>query len=287
MATRTLTPEAMLDYGAQHLAALPGIPTTALASWFDDPEGRTRYKPVPSFRALAQLLAQGLPFHTERRVATIRREPGRWLLTFEDGHTESVHRLVVTVPVPQVLPLFETPEAVFTQQEQANLAAVRYEPCLTALILLATPLSITGATHGFYSWPEHPVVFSVTDNQAKGLSGSPALTIQSTGTWAEHHYTDPDTSILEALTQATNTLLNTHLDWAARPSEVKRWRYSRVAAAYPGAVGYLCPQTSPTLWLAGDGFTESSVFKAWHSGTAVGKAVAAAITQQSDEHRTR
>jgi predicted NAD/FAD-dependent oxidoreductase len=206
-------------------------------------------------------------------------------LHFGDGHTEYVRRLVVTVPVPQLLSLFETPETVFTALEQAHLTAVRYEPCLTALVVLASPLPGTATSHGFYCWPEHPVVFSVSDNQAKGLSKSPALTIQSTGAWAEDYYTQPDEKILKGLVKATEDLLNTRLEWEGNPSEVKRWRYSRVLAGYPGSVGYLCPEASPTLWLAGDGFTESSVLKAWNSGRAVGKAVAAAMNQQqSGEH---
>ncbi len=272
-----------------------GSPDVARLPWradaqegHGDRDGHPRYRGAPSARGPAQVLAAAL---TDVRVSTtvtrVTVDDMMWRVHVagddrptgddrdgaDDHEGVAAEALVMTAPAPQATELLRdvTPDEGLVQA----LRAVRYEPCWT---VLATPDGPPGLPPSGAARLDDDVVAFVADERSKGTAHRPAVTVHSTGTWAQDHLEDDRDDVGRALADAAARLLGVGL----APTHVHRWRHATPVArgddpapcgSAVGADGSRAP-----VVLAGDGYIGGRVEGAMLSGHLAAAALAARLT---------
>lgn len=185
--------------------------------------GDTRYRGDPYQRALPEALAAELDdVRCGVRVEAIGHD-GRWrvTLTEDDGGAElEADGLLCTPPAPQALALLEAGGTTLPEELDAELRRVTFSPCIAVLAVPTGKVDLPDP--GIVRLPDDDVLDVVTDNQAKGISKQPAITIHATAAWSEAHWDDADDTVGPALLAVARDLLGTSADVL----HVQRWRYS-------------------------------------------------------------
>lgn len=279
LATRRIG-EAVLDHGAQFFTArdawfrsvVAGWEARgAVAPWFDrvpgdDGEPETRYRGVPSMTALAKDLAAGLDVRTSTLVASVAVDHDAWRTTLVDGSTLRSRTLVLTSPVPQSLALLDAGGTVLAVGDRTALEAIRYDPCVAVLAPLTGP---SGLAEPGGIQPVAPEIDWLADNQRKGISPVPAVTIHASAAWSRDHGDDPDDDVIRALVSLAE-LGSPAIEGAA---QVMRWRFAKPTVRHDDPC--LVAGGQPSLVFAGDAFAGPRVEGAARSGRAAGRAVVA------------
>lgn len=224
-------------------------------------DGFPRYTFTGGMNAMAADLASGL--HDVRVNSTAQQisvhEDG-WQLTDSDDQVFNTRALIMTPPVPQSLTLLKAGETPLDPLDQDALERIVYAPCLAGLILLDRPAALPepGAIQRIDHW-----VPWIADNQAKGISDAPVLTLHTSEDYARTHYDAPDAKILADLEPEWRAFAG---DAQVIEAQVKRWRYSRPMTMHPHPV--LLARNLPPLAFAGDAFSTPRVEGAALSGMA-------------------
>lgn len=286
MATRRIdTPEgtAVFDHGAQFFTARGKAFRAQVERWRADGaahtwchgfatqdgatvDGHPRYRGAPSMTGPAKALSDGLALQLRTRVAALRREHGAWRVEAEDGRRWQARSLVLTPPVPQALALLDAGAVTLPRPARQLLEAVDYDPCLALLAALDGPAGVP---------PPGGVVLAgeplsvVVDNQRKGISALPALTLHATPEWSREHFDAAPEWVRDVLLEAAAPWLG-----SARVTawQLHRWRYSLSLHRHPES--HLLVLGPPPVAFAGDGFGGALVEGAVESGT---KAAAALL----------
>ncbi len=266
--------DATLDHGAQFFTTHTDEFAAVVADWqaaglaqpwfrgrlgphgIVDADGHTRFRGAESMNAVAKHLAAGLDVRTGTAATSITRADGSdvWTITIGDRSLQA-EAVVLTPPVPQSLALLAAGEVVLAADDLAALTAVRYEPCLAVLAVLDGPSGLPepGALD-----PENGPIDWIADNQRKGISASPAVTIHAMADFSREHWSSTDEVVVAALLAAAR------LPAAPSAAQVQRWRYARPVAVHPSR--HLLAQGLPPLVFAGDAFGAAKVEGAVLSG---------------------
>ena len=267
MATRRLS-EARFDHGCQFFTVRSESfarevarweQQNLVAPWFNrmDEQGQaslnpdcenTRYRVAEGMTALPKALGEGLPIHRQHTVSEVRWTGGHWHLAFaENEPTVTARALLSTAPVPQTLALLDGCGDDTVTQALEPLREVRYAPCFALMVLLDRQPVI--GPSGFFAPREDPVVATLADNAAKGVSPRiGAISILSTDTFAAAHFDqDPDEVTAKLLAAAKPWLTGCEV----LESSLRRWKYARPVESF-SEPGWLLP--SHRLAVAGDAF---------------------------------
>ncbi len=263
--------DARFDHGAQHFSArspefreiVGGLLETGVAKvWFDgrsvtDPDRgvEPRHVGAPAMRSIPEHLATDLDVrlgHPVNRVVVDR----------ESVRTDAGDRAevcVVTAPIPQTLELLGGHVGGLGDR----LSAVRYDPCLAAMLILDRP---AGLPAGHVAMSSGPVAW-IADNHHKGVSSVPAVTVHSSATFASQHLEETPDDWLPLLVAEAEA----HFDGRVVHAQGHRWRYSMPANPLDvGAIG-----AHHRVVVAGDALAGARVEGAFSSGLA-----AAAMVQE-------
>ncbi len=284
LATRRIG-AARLDHGAQFFTVRgeafrdfidDAIQANVVDVWcngFDGEDGHPRYYCPGGMTALAKWVAADVVDHggsisLAERVQSIHAEADRWTLPLESGGTVQVSDLIVTSPVPQSLDLVDAGTATIDAEVRQQLEVMTYIPTIGLLVTLDGPPTIPSP--GAVQQTQEDLFSFIADNQQKGISAEPAVTLHANGSFSTRRWDDdPDEVLTELLSAATAWFGSaTVVD-----AQLKKWKFATplvphadrcvVAAEVPGA-----------LVLAGDGFGGPKVEGAFNSG----RAAAAALT---------
>ena len=177
-----------------------------------------------------------------------------------------VDAVVCTPPVPQTLDLLAAGRVALRAGAAEALAAVRYSPTLAALVTLDGPAAVPGPgglqlEHGPLSW--------VGDNQAKGISAVPALTLHARPDLSAERWERDAGETLDLLVAAAAPWIG-----AAAPveAELAKWRYATPTVLHEDRCLVAVDGRHP-LVCAGDAFGEARVEGAALSGLAAAAAV--------------
>jgi predicted NAD/FAD-dependent oxidoreductase len=225
-------------------------------------DGHVRWRGAPAMTAVAKHLAAGLDVRTSTRVGRVVAAGDGWDVRLDDGGVLSARAVLLTAPVPQSLELIA--DVVVPVAERLALEAIRYDPCLAALVPLDGPAGLPepGAVA-----PSHGPVSIAVDNRAKGVSAQPALTVHATPGFSRDHWDAPDADVVSALLDALGRPVA-----VAAGAQVMRWRYARPVEVHPQRCVVVA--TAPPLVLAGDAFGGPHVEGAVRSGEAAARLVA-------------
>jgi predicted NAD/FAD-dependent oxidoreductase len=277
LATVTLG-EAVVDHGAQFFTVRSEAFGRTVERWaaeglvhewcrgFGVVDGYVRYAVRGGMQALAHHLAAGLDVHCPAMVFAVRPASRGWDVGLDDGSSVPADALVVTCPVPQSLSLLLTADA----DLPAAMRTIEYDRALALLARLDGPGAVP-APGGVQAADD---VFSfVADNQAKGVSAVPALTLHARAELSETWWDRPRDELLAELVAAARPWFGTAEVVEAR---VTRWRFATPRTTWPEPCAVI--EAPAPLVLAGDAFAGPRVEGAALSGLAAAQAITSAIT---------
>jgi hypothetical protein len=225
-----------------------------------------RYVGAEGMSSIAKYLANDLNVQTGRRVVTVKSVEQGWQVAFDDGETVAADSLIVTMPAPQALALWQESGLTLAHAETATLEAIHYEPCLAVILQLNRPGNVP-APGGLKLPVDSPVAW-IADNQQKGIS--PALitvTLHASHTYSQQHIDDTDlTALIPELIGPTAGYISpeTIVD-----QQIHRWRYSNATKRHEQP--FLMASTPAPLLFGGDGFGQGNVEGAYLSGLAMAR----------------
>lgn len=271
MATRRLG-DATFDHGVQSFSVTTEpfqrdvarlISTGIARSRPADPIVETRghaqdvVEGVGGMRRIPERLAEGLRVRSGVGVDRLVVDD-RTVTLFADGISiATADAAILTPPLPQTSRLLDA-SGLGDVGLVEKLADVRYESTLAVMAALDSPADL-GQTH--LSFEDGPLAF-IGDNQEKGVSATPALTIHSSAAFADRHLGSEPAEWEQVLLEAAFP----HHQGVVTQSRAHRWRYSRLKEPH-GACPLMVGSRAPVV-LAGEAFGGGTVEGAYTSGLA-------------------
>jgi predicted NAD/FAD-dependent oxidoreductase len=270
MATRRIA-GATFDHGAQHISvrtAAFGREMEALVRqgtagvWYRSesithPERgiENRYAGVGGMRRIPESLAEGLAVITGSRVDRLRVDADGVAAIVGGEPVATADAVILTPPLPQTLELLAGSN-VDAGREVDSLVCPEYAATLAVMAVLDEEPGLVDGHRAFGSGP----IGWMADNQKKGVSAVPALTIHSSPEFAEKNLeSDPDRWMGKLLLAARPFHEGTVVKAVAH-----RWRFAQPQTTVDvGAVAIAAP--APVV-LAGEVFAEARVEGAYTSG---------------------
>ncbi len=288
MATRRLG-DATFDHGAQFVTTHRADFADEVRRWCDaqvatpwfrgrvgpagvaPSDGHDRFRGVVSMNDVAKHLAASCDVRRTCRAVALRADRGAWAVDLDDGTTLVASGVVLTAPVPQTCDLLAAGGVELSSGDRAALERVDYEPCIAVMVRpdrspgLAPPGAIA---------PEEGPLDWIADNEAKGISAVPALTLHAGAEASRDLWDEPDETVVATLVASARAVTGT--SWSALEWSVQRWRYARPEVSHPDAC--LLLDGLPPAVLCGDAFGPGAkVEGAFDSGRAAAAALRTAL----------
>jgi len=281
LATRRMG-EGVFDHGAQFFTSSEPAFAAEVArweaagvaqQWFDTrlepdgsvvPDGHPRWRGTTGMTAIAKHLAVGLDVRTSTRLASLQVDAegsvGSWRAITDDGRELRAGAVLLTPPIPQTLELLAAGGVTLEPEQQMELESVSYHPCLAVMALLDGPSGLPepGALR-----PGAEPLDWVADNQRKGISPVPSITVHAGPATSRALWDAPDDEVIAILLDAVPGLAASPV---ADGVQVQRWRYARPDVGLEGFTRKI--SGVPTAVVAGDVFDSSRVPGAAASGWA-------------------
>lgn len=285
MATRRLTTPngtTQFDHGAQYFTNYAPQFKPLLDNWltagivkewshgFHSSDGMPHFNATPRYvgaqgmTAVPKYLAQGLDLHTGVAITTLNWD-STFVATAQDGRQFSAESILLTPPVPQSLALIDSGNIALPSDLRHQLAQIEYDPCFAVLASLGSPsrLPPPGGV-----WPVYPEPISwIADNQQKGVSALPAITIHAGPQFSRDHFEDDQDDVARQLIAAADDLIGAEVI----AYQVQRWRYSIPVQMFPARFAAI--DQPGRLLFAGDAFAGPRVEGAALSGLAAADAL--------------
>ena len=299
MATRQLllpqgeTPLATFDYGAQYFTvrddrfeswvqgwlqagvvvhwsegfATPDTSSEDASSYRD---GHPRYRGRTGMRSIPAHLARKVNVRLKQAVSSARYDGG-WLVETEAGEEFTAAALLVTAPVPRSLDLLD--RATLSPAVRRTLEQIDYDPCIALLAVLDGPSNVP-QPGGL--WPGGSAISWMADNEQKGISRRPAVTVHGSPEFSNAHFES-------AVDEVAHLLLEEARPWLGSDviaHQLQRWRYSLPVHLHERR--YLFTTDPGPVVFAGDAFAGPRVEGAALSGLAAAAALLAFFQENGE-----
>ncbi len=279
MATRRVG-GASFDHGAQFVTARDlrflavlenarsaGAATEWCRGFSAEADGHPRWRGTPGMSSLPKHLAVGLEIVQEKQVLALHRTGEHWTVCMTNGETWSAQAIILTAPVPQSLVVLEAGGVLLDAALSQRLAAIQYARCLAVMAVLDGPSRLPPP--GGFAPTQGPIAW-IADNQLKGVSAEPAITIHATDAFSVAHWELDREEAARQLLTAAGAWIGT----GVTSFQVHGWRYSKPLQTDTQSCAIV--SRHPPLVLAGDAFAGPRVEGAALSGWAAAAAVLAA-----------
>jgi renalase len=227
-------------------------------------DGHPRYRGLEGMNTVARYLARDLDVRIGERVVAANVGDGSWVVRAGSGKQETAAALLLAAPVPRSLTLIDSGDFELPDQTRGELESISYAPCLALLALLNGPTGVPEP--GGMQIKDEPLDW-IGDNQRKGISEAPAITVHAGPEWSREHFEADEAEITASLLSFTEEWLGADLIPKVVKTSIARWSYSWVTKLYPEP--YLVAPEDPPLFFAGDAFGGAKVEGAALSGLAV------------------
>jgi predicted NAD/FAD-dependent oxidoreductase len=226
---------------------------------------------------LAATLATGgndVEVRTAAKATSVAVEADCVRVTIEgqDGAAELVEAAgcVLTAPVPQAIDLLAAGGSLDRMDAHAiaRLRTVDYDPCFTVMLVLDRPslLPEPGAIQ-FGGDAPGPVAW-VADNQRKGISPVPVLTVHATGAFSREYFDMPPDEVAAMLIDAVRPWIDGDPRTAVVERSIHRWKFATPTTVLPDP--FAAVSEAPPVVCCGDAFAGPRVEGAAVSGAAGG-----------------
>ncbi len=254
-------------------------------------DGHPRWRGVRGMTDLPKWLAASLPPSCEIRsaakVAAVRMSADRVIVDLDGGAAGmtslSARAVILTPPVPQSLDLLAAGGLMPTGEADAeagplDAAAIRllrtidYDPCFAMLLVLerASCVPPPGAVQ-FAADDPVPIAW-LADNQKKGISPVPAVTVHASGRFSREHFDAPQDEVAAMLLEHVRPWIDGDPAAAVRERSIHRWKFALPTSLVPEPL--VAVSTTPAIVCCGDAFAGPRVEGAASSGLAAGRWVA-------------
>jgi predicted NAD/FAD-dependent oxidoreductase len=247
-------------------------------------DGHPRWRGVRGMtdlpKRLAGLLTEGASprcaIRTGVKVASVGVENGRIRIAIEgEGGAAAVEVLeaagaVLTAPVPQSLDLMTT--GALQPANATVLRTVGYDPCFALMLVLDRPSLIPPPGAVQFPADGGGAIAWIADNQRKGISSVPALTVHATGGFSREHFDAPGERVAALLIDAARPWIDGDPASVVIESSLHRWKFATPTTILPDE--YVAVSETPPVVCAGDAFAGPRVEGAASSGRAAGRWVA-------------
>lgn len=211
-------------------------------SWFRK-DGASYFAGIPGMTALAKDLAANLNLLPNEKVLKIQTSTSTLKLICESGRIQEASQIVLSCPLPQSLDILRTSGLAYP----ADLDRILYAKALVGLLI---PQEDSARILDFDYLTPQTKIFSITNNQRKGLCSAPSLTVVMNPEFSENYFESPEPETLALILEATRQVLP-ELS-AVSFQQLKKWRYSHPLSVFPEPVLRLA--TEPRVLLIGDAF---------------------------------
>jgi predicted NAD/FAD-dependent oxidoreductase len=221
-------------------------------------DGHPRYRGTHGMTAIAEHLACDLDVQTRAEVTYIRADEQGWKVCTGDL-SYTADALLLSTPVPSALALVDGSSITLPIETREALEGIDYDPCIAVMALLDGPSGVPEP--GGVQIGGEPL-FWVSDNQKKGISEVPAVTIHAGPEWSREHVRSDDDTVVRLLLEEAKGYVRTKV----KATAVYRWKYSMPLEPYEEAFVYV--EGPPPLIFCGDAFAGPKVEGATLSGLA-------------------
>ncbi len=226
-------------------------------SYYND--GHPRFCGATGMAGLAEHLAGPLDVRLDCRAIAAHREQGRWFVEIDGREAMSAPALIMALPAEQALALLRNGGSAIPSGVESALQELTFDPCLALLVAL-DGASAVPAPGGM--GPGDTAIGWLADNQQKGISATPSVTIHATPEFSREYFLADEVAIADQMIAAAAPYLgNGVLAW-----RLERWRYSIPRVVHPQRC--LFAPGPPPLLFAGDAFAGPRVEGAALSGLA-------------------
>ncbi len=268
---------ATFDHGAQFITARDsrfaavleqgrqaGVVEEWCRGFAEHADGHPRWRGNPTMTAMTKHLARGLEVSLEKQIVMLRREADRWRAETNTREVFSAAAVVLTPPVPQSLALLDVGGVTLSPETRSRLASIEYERCLAVMAVIEGPSRLPPP--GGLAPAAGPIGW-IADNQQKGISAEPAVTIHATHAFSLEHWDHDRQESGRALLDAAALWLGV----GVKTFQVQGWRYTKPLRVDAQRCALL--SESPPLVLAGDAFAGPRVEGAALSGWAAAELI--------------
>lgn len=265
--------KALVDHGAQFFT----VRDPRFANWVDQliaddlvfewclgfggSDGYPRYAAAGGMCELARILARDLAVQLDCPVRSLAADGDAWSISIEGEEPIAASAVILTAPVPQSLQILRAGGIDLGHEASEALSGIEYEPTLALVAVLDRPPALPEP--GAVQRDEGSFSF-VSDNQAKGLSDVPALTLHATAAMSNSLWNESDSKATANLLNAAEEFVG---DRRVTDIHLTRWRYATPRSVWTDRYHLVADDPGPLL-LAGDAFGGPRVEGAWLSGDA-------------------
>jgi renalase len=264
MATRIID-NAKADHGTQYFSAkTPEFQTfitefqskNITSEWHLAQRENVRHVGAKGMNTIPKSMASGMDVRVNEKVILIEKNT----VKTESGNVYPFDNLIVTIPIPQVLDLFQNSNITFSEKDKIVLDSIHYEPCIAVMAVLKEQTQIQSG--GIIL--ENQSVAWIADNFQKGITETPTITLHANAEYSEKHFDDDLKRVGEEMLSSVNQYV--------KPENIvsfqtHRWRFSNATKRYAEPFYQIENQN---IFLGGDGFGMGNVEGAFLSGYYLG-----------------
>ena len=264
MSTRTVE-NAKADHGAQYFSVkTPEFQTliselqsdNVTAEWHLAQRENVRYIGAKGMNTIPKKMASLSSVLVNEKVILIENNT----VKTESGNIYPFDKLVITIPIPQVIDLFQNSKMLFSENDKSVLGEIKYEPCIAVVAVLKEPTKIVS---GGIILENQPVSW-IADNFQKGITQIPTVTIHASSAYSVKRFDDDVHEVAKDMLSSVNQYINSE---NIVSSQTHRWRFSNATKRHEA---HFYQIENHAIYLAGDGFGMGNVEGAFLSGYHLG-----------------
>ena len=264
MSTRTIE-NAKADHGAQYFSVkTPEFQAliselyaeNVTATWHLAQRENVRYVGAEGMNTIPKKMASTLNVLVNEKAIFIENNR----VKTESGNVYDFNNLIITIPIPQVIDLFQISKIDFSEHDKNVLANIEYQPCIAVMAVLKKPTEIVS---GGIILENQPVAW-IADNFQKGITETPTVTIHASATYSTKRFDDDLQAVAKELLSSVNQYVNPE---NITTIQTHRWKFSNAIKRFDKPFYQI---ENKNIYLAGDGFGMGNVEGAFLSGYYLG-----------------
>ncbi|MEO1993326.1 MAG: FAD-dependent oxidoreductase [Pirellulales bacterium] len=238
---------------------------------------------LPKYIA-SQIDGSRCSIRTRVKVQSVGIEKGAVTIASDDGNTVRASAAMLTTPVPQSLELMTRGQLVpheLAPSVLRTLSDIVYEPCFALMLRLNRPSRVPppGGIQFEADGPANGPLAWLADNQQKGISPEPSLTIHASASFSQRHFDDPLEDVADLLTEAASPWFDGSPADTVMDRSIQRWKYAQPKTNVLEPL--VAVTTRPPIVCCGDAFASPKVEGAASSGLAGARWIARVYAEQA------
>lgn len=264
MSTRTIE-NAKVDHGAQYFsvktpefqAFISELQSENIASeWYLAQRDNVRYMGAKGMNTIPKKMASSLDILLNEKVILIENNT----VKTESGNVYDFDNLVITIPIPQVIDLFQNSKISFSEDDKTVITQIEYQPCIAVMAVLKEPTDIVS---GGIILENQPVAW-IADNFQKGITETPTATVHASAAYSVERFDDDLQEVAKDMLSSVNQYVKSE---NILSFQTHRWKFSNATKRFEKPFYQI---ENKNIFLGGDGFGMGNVEGAFLSGYYLG-----------------